>query len=193
MIKSQLILFTKTFISHLFVAYWFQYHQFIIFNFFVFRCKIINALYLIIFKSNFDVYVFYGYEFFWLFTLVIMLIDSSILKGEAIEFLTLILHFGIVFSIWVDWTVCEILIKIRCICIGSQNGHEGSFNSLCQEGIPVHLFKPRVVLYLVWTIGTKSVLRIFFKQSLQDILKLGRCLHETLATFGTWRGWYRMD
>lgn len=89
-----------------------------------------------------------------------MLIVSSILKGEPIEFLPLLFHLRI-FRIWVDWAVGKVLIEIGCICVWGQDGHEGRLDALGQQRIPVDLLEPGVILDLIWTVCPEPVLWIF--------------------------------
>ena len=95
---------------------------------------------------------------------------QSILKGEAVEFLPLILHLRAVLAVRFHRAVGEVLIEVGGIRIRGEDGHKGSLDCLGQQGIPVHFLEPRVVFDLVRTVGAQTVFRVLLQQALQDTL-----------------------
>lgn len=113
--------------------------------------------------------------------------ESGMCKLKTLESLTII--YQLIFVIWLHWTTCKLLVKIRNVCIRSKNGNEGSFNRFCHQSIPINFLEPWMISDLLWTYSTESVFRIFLKQSHQNVLQLRRCLNKFRNTFGTWSGW----
>jgi hypothetical protein len=86
-------------------------------------------------------------------------------------------------------TARELLVEVRNVGVGSQDGHEGRLDRTTQQRVPVHLLEPGVVADLVCGYRPQPVPGVLLQQAHEEVLQLGRGLRGAGSTLGTWRGW----
>jgi hypothetical protein len=82
----------------------------------------------------------------------------------------------------------ELLVEVGDVCVGGEDGHEGSLDGPAKQRVPVHLLEPGVVADLVRRHCPQTVPRVLFEQAHQEVLELGGGLGGEGGTLGTLRG-----